>query len=43
MWPPAGIHATSLDPQRIEAAIAGAGLSIVQSIALHGEARERLS
>ncbi|MEU8265438.1 methyltransferase domain-containing protein [Micromonospora sp. NPDC048999] len=42
MWPPAGIHATSLDPQRIEAAIAAAGLSIAQCIQLHGETRERL-
>jgi len=41
MWPPAGIHATSLDPQRIEAAIAAAGLSVVQCIQLHGEMRER--
>jgi len=42
MWPPAGIHAGSLDPQRFEAAIIGAGLSIVQCIQLHGETRERL-
>jgi SAM-dependent methyltransferase len=41
MWPPAGIHATSLDPERIEAAITGAGLSIDQCVQLHGEARER--
>jgi SAM-dependent methyltransferase len=41
MWPPAGIHATSLDPQRIEAAVTGAGLSITQCIQLHGETRER--
>jgi SAM-dependent methyltransferase len=41
MWPPAGIHATSLDPQRIEAAITGAGLTIAQCIQLHGETRER--
>jgi SAM-dependent methyltransferase len=41
MWPPAGIHATSLDPRRIEAAITGAGLGIVRSIELHGETRER--
>jgi len=41
MWPPAGIHATSLDPQRIEAAITGAGLTIGQCVQLHGEARER--
>ncbi|MFC7549369.1 class I SAM-dependent methyltransferase [Plantactinospora sp. GCM10030261] len=42
MWPPAGIHAASLDPQRFEAAILGAGLVIEQCIQLHGEARERL-
>jgi ubiquinone/menaquinone biosynthesis C-methylase UbiE len=42
MWPPAGIHAASLDPQRFEAAITAAGLSIVQCIQLHGETRERL-
>jgi ubiquinone/menaquinone biosynthesis C-methylase UbiE len=42
MWPPAGIHAASLDPQRFEAAITTAGLSIVQCIQLHGETRERL-
>jgi SAM-dependent methyltransferase len=41
MWPSAGMHATSLDPQRIEAAITGAGLGIVQCIQLHGETRER--
>jgi SAM-dependent methyltransferase len=41
MWPPAGIHASSLDPQRIESAITGAGLSIEQCIQLHGETRER--
>jgi SAM-dependent methyltransferase len=41
MWPPAGIHATSVDPQRIEAAIAAAGLTIAQCIQLHGETRER--
>jgi ubiquinone/menaquinone biosynthesis C-methylase UbiE len=42
MWPPAGIHAGSLDPQRIEAAINAAGLSIEQCIQLNGETRERL-
>lgn len=41
LWPPAGIHATSVDPQRIEAAITGAGLRIDQCIELHGETRER--
>lgn len=42
LWPPAGIHAASLDPQRFEAAITAAGLSIGQCIQLYGEARERL-
>jgi SAM-dependent methyltransferase len=42
MWPPAAIHAGSLDPQRIEAAITGAGLSVEQCIQLHGETRERV-
>jgi len=42
LWPPAGIHAASLDPQRFEAAITAAGLSIGQCIELHGETRERL-
>jgi SAM-dependent methyltransferase len=42
MWPPAGIHASSLDPRRFEAAIAAAGLSVARCIQLHGEARERL-
>ncbi|SDZ62467.1 Methyltransferase domain-containing protein [Asanoa ishikariensis] len=41
LWPPAGIHTSSVDPQRIEAAITGAGLSIEQCIELHGETRER--
>jgi len=41
MWPPAGVHASSLDPQRFEAAITAAGLSMVQCIQLHGETRER--
>jgi ubiquinone/menaquinone biosynthesis C-methylase UbiE len=42
LWPPAGIHAASLDPQRFEAAIATAGLAVVRCIQLHGEPRERL-
>jgi SAM-dependent methyltransferase len=41
MWPPAAIHAGSVDPRRIEAAITGAGLTVEQSIQLHGETRER--
>jgi SAM-dependent methyltransferase len=42
MWPPLGIHAASLDPQRFEAAITTAGLSIERCVQLHGEPRERL-
>jgi SAM-dependent methyltransferase len=41
MWPPAGVHAASLDPRRFEVAITAAGLSITQCVQLHGEARER--
>jgi SAM-dependent methyltransferase len=41
LWPPAGIHASSVDPSRLEAAIASAGLTIDQCHQLHGEARER--
>lgn len=40
LLPPAGIQASSLDPQRFEAAIAGSGLTIAQRIGLHGEWRE---
>jgi hypothetical protein len=42
MWPPASVHATSLDPLRIEAAITSAGQRVVQCVQQHGEARERL-
>ena len=42
LWPPGGIHASSVDPSRFEAAIAGSGLAIARSIQLHGEWRERL-
>jgi SAM-dependent methyltransferase len=41
MWPTVGIHASSVDPQRFEAAITAAGLVIRQCIQLHGEWRER--
>jgi SAM-dependent methyltransferase len=41
LWPPAGIYASSVDPQNFEAAITGAGLTIRQCIQLHGEWRER--
>ena len=40
LWPPLGIHASSVDPQRFEAAIAAGGLSIGQCIQLGGEWRE---
>lgn len=41
LWPPAGIYAASVDPQRFEAAITAARLLIKQCIQLHGEWRER--
>lgn len=41
LWPPIGAHAASVDPQRFEAAITAAGLTIVQCIQLRGEWRER--
>jgi SAM-dependent methyltransferase len=40
MWPPAGVHASSVDPRHFEAAIAAGGLAIAQRIELHGEWRE---
>jgi ubiquinone/menaquinone biosynthesis C-methylase UbiE len=40
MWPPSGVHASSMDPQCFEAAIADSGLTVAQSIELHGEWRE---
>jgi SAM-dependent methyltransferase len=40
MWPPAGVHASSVDPHDFEAAIAAGGLAIAQRIELHGEWRE---
>ena len=42
LWPVGGIHASSVDPQHFEAAIAAARLTIDHSIQLHGEWRERL-
>ena len=41
LWPPIGAHASSVDPQRFEAAITAAGLTVVQCIQLRGEWRER--
>jgi len=41
LWPPLGVHATSTGPQRIEAAIAAAGLSIGRCIPLGGEWHEQ--
>ena len=41
LWPPIGAYASSVDPQRFEAAIAAGGLTVVQCIELGGEWRER--
>jgi SAM-dependent methyltransferase len=41
LWPPVGVYASSVDPQRLEAAIAAAGLTVGQCIQLGGEWRER--
>jgi SAM-dependent methyltransferase len=41
LWPPLGVHATSVDPQRFEAAIVAGGLRIGRCIELGGEWRER--
>jgi SAM-dependent methyltransferase len=41
LWMPAGIYASSVDPAHFEAAITAAGLTIVKSMQLHGEWRER--
>ena len=41
LWPPAGIHAASVNPQHFEAAITASGLLVRQCIQLHGEWRER--
>jgi SAM-dependent methyltransferase len=41
MWPPAGSYASSVDPDRFEAAIAAGGLSVRQRTELGGEWRER--
>ena len=41
LWPPLGVHATSVDPQQFQAAIAAGGLRIGQCIQLGGEWRER--
>jgi SAM-dependent methyltransferase len=40
LWPPGGIHASSVDPEHFEAAITASGLTIAQRIELHGEWRE---
>jgi SAM-dependent methyltransferase len=40
IWPPAGVHASSVDPHNFEAAIDAGGLAIAQRIELHGEWRE---
>jgi SAM-dependent methyltransferase len=41
LWPPLGVYASSVDPRRLEAAIAAGGLRIGQCIELGGEWRER--
>jgi SAM-dependent methyltransferase len=41
LWPPIGAYAASVDPQRVEAAIAAGGLTVVQCIQLGGEWREQ--
>lgn len=41
LWPPIGAYASSVDPQRFEAAIAAGGLTVVQCIELGGEWREQ--
>jgi SAM-dependent methyltransferase len=41
LWPPLGVYAASVDPRRLEAAIAASGLTVGQCIQLGGEWRER--
>jgi len=41
LWPPLGIYAASVDPQRLEAAITAGGLRIGQCIQLARGSRER--
>jgi hypothetical protein len=41
LWPPIGGYADSVDPSKLDAAIADSGLTIAQCIELHGEWRER--
>jgi SAM-dependent methyltransferase len=41
LWPPLGVYPSSVDPQRLEAAIAASGLTVAQCIQLGGEWRER--
>jgi SAM-dependent methyltransferase len=40
LWPPVGIHAASVDPERFEAAIAAGGLTVESCLDLGGEWRE---
>ena len=42
LWPPAGIHASSTDPDNFEAALDGAGLKIAQRIVLSSQWRESM-
>jgi SAM-dependent methyltransferase len=41
LWPPVGAYASSVDPERFEAAIAAGALTVGQCIQLGGEWRER--
>ncbi|HEX5401823.1 MAG TPA: class I SAM-dependent methyltransferase [Pseudonocardiaceae bacterium] len=41
LWPPVGVHASSADPARFDAAIAAGGLVIDRCIELQGSWRER--
>ena len=42
LWPVSAVHASSVDPRHIDAAIAASGLSIEQRVDLNGEIREFL-
>lgn len=42
LWPVSAVHASSVDPQHIDAAIASSGLSVEQCVDLNGEIREFL-
>jgi SAM-dependent methyltransferase len=42
LWPVSAIHASSADPEHIDAAVAASGLSVEQVVDLNGEIREFL-